>query len=416
MNDGAHWQGFQRTWSSEPFVVHGPTDRLRSVFHDPALQSAATALAAVKSRPDIRVRAWFKTSKGDQSEVTLTAGEAAKLFDSGVVTLVIDGVERVLPAVRELMESIQTALSLPEGVFSCNLYVSPAGVGTAAHFDQQDNVLVQIGGSKAWQLARNLCISNPSTGHVAGAFPSESMRTYAEPFGRVVDFSDGEIVLNPGSVLHIPRGFWHQSQTPASHSLALTLTFPVISRAEYVMRVLRRELLGSAEWRRREMDGACVRSAPEEFKEYCRRTIAQLSSMLTTGDRIVEGLADEILGRRLYRRGRHRQWMLTDTDEIVLIAHSRRPERIRVPPLLAPVVRGIAVAEDSFRLEDIVPRDLNLRAADLRSFGDKLLQLGVLDPATHITAEANSGRRTQRDRRGWLAPTGALRSAHAGED
>ncbi|SPM29317.1 cupin superfamily protein, partial [Mycobacterium terramassiliense] len=128
-------------------------------------------------------------------------------FDDGY-TIVLDGVERRLPAVASLARSIEVELSFPTQV---NAYITPPGSqGLVPHYDDHDVVVLQIQGSKIWHLydtdvpAHELRRDNKTVA-VADLPPS------------------ADFCLEVGDVLYLPRGTVHEAETNSAGSVHLTV-------------------------------------------------------------------------------------------------------------------------------------------------------------------------------------------------
>lgn len=101
-------------------------------------------------------------------------------------TLVLQSLERIHPPLRELAAALEAEISHP---VQTNAYLSPPGASALArHSDRHDVFVVQLEGSKSWD--------------VEGLGPLE---------------------LVEGDVLYIPRGCEHSASTNDRHSLHLTI-------------------------------------------------------------------------------------------------------------------------------------------------------------------------------------------------
>jgi 50S ribosomal protein L16 3-hydroxylase len=139
-------------------------------------------------------------------------------------------------------------LETPQPKIGCNVFVSPAGASTRMHFDEQDVFLVQIRGSKRWRVAPQTEVRYPPHGYMGKGVHPELSRIATE-FPSTMPRRAKTVILAAGSVLYVPKGHWHASET-LSDSIALTLTFPSASILDVVLGGLRRRLLVREEWRR----------------------------------------------------------------------------------------------------------------------------------------------------------------------
>ncbi|KAL7440856.1 hypothetical protein ACHAXH_004326 [Discostella pseudostelligera] len=119
---------------------------------------------------------------------------------------------------HEHNDNIHALLSLLESEFGCqvgsNAYLTPLiSQGFAPHYDDVDVFILQLEGFKRWRVYAPF--SKRET------LPRESSRDYTE--SEVEEMGNGElmdVVLGPGDLLYIPRGWIHQAETvraPSNH-------------------------------------------------------------------------------------------------------------------------------------------------------------------------------------------------------
>ncbi|MFB7896062.1 cupin domain-containing protein [Streptomyces xiamenensis] len=122
-------------------------------------------------------------------------------------SLVIDAVDELHPPVRDLAQELERWLRTHVQV---NLYASWTGrEGFGVHWDDHDVIVVQLDGAKRWR------IYGP-TRRVPLALDTDQ----PEP---PPDEPVAELVLRPGDVLYLPRGWWHAVVADqGTHSLHLT--------------------------------------------------------------------------------------------------------------------------------------------------------------------------------------------------
>jgi hypothetical protein len=134
-------------------------------------------------------------------------------------SLIVDGVDQVHPGLRAATDDVTRFV----GAFaSCNLFAAAGRTGNVTrHFDDYDILVLQLIGRKRWSLFAPT-VPDPLPGidtagtADAGDCPSEPVE---------------DRVLEPGSVLHVPRGWWHRVE-PADE-LSVHLTFPISQRTGY---------------------------------------------------------------------------------------------------------------------------------------------------------------------------------------
>ncbi len=127
----------------------------------------------------------------------------AEAVDGGA-TLVVQGLQRTSPEVARLCRSLERAVSHP---VQANAYLTPAGaVGLGAHRDDHDVLVLQVAGSKAWE---------------------------------VDDL--GPVCTEAGAVLYLPAGVGHAAAAQDSPSLHLTLGILRVTHRQVVQRALAAE-------------------------------------------------------------------------------------------------------------------------------------------------------------------------------
>lgn len=122
----------------------------------------------------------------------------------GNATLVWDAIDQCHPPVRAMKQEVERAL----GAFAfVNVYASWGNAsGTNDHWDDHDIFVLQLIGRKCWRV-------HPAT------------RPWPLPDDRAVPPATylQELMLTPGSVLYLPRGWWHLVTPVDEPSLHLTI-------------------------------------------------------------------------------------------------------------------------------------------------------------------------------------------------
>jgi 50S ribosomal protein L16 3-hydroxylase len=156
----------------------------------------------------------------------------------------------VSPTLAAWLSTLRRDLDLSEQTYGrCLIYATPAEKGTAPHFDQNHNIVVQIHGTKRWALATNEHVIHPLTRHTIGQVEDPELATYCESaMPRAMPSKRQSIDLVPGSILYVPRGMWHQT-TSIGQSLALNFTFTAPCWADLFVGALRSRLILSPAWR-----------------------------------------------------------------------------------------------------------------------------------------------------------------------
>ncbi|MDG5801255.1 cupin domain-containing protein [Streptomyces ossamyceticus] len=132
-------------------------------------------------------------------------------------SLVIDAVDELHPAVGRAAMELERWLHT--GV-QANLYASwTAREGFGVHWDDHDVVVIQIDGTKRWKLY------GPTRTAPMYKDTDEPEPPPEEPVA--------ELVLRPGDVLYLPRGWWHSvAASEGEHSLHLTFGIQTTTGAQ----------------------------------------------------------------------------------------------------------------------------------------------------------------------------------------
>ncbi|MGW1107082.1 cupin domain-containing protein [Streptomyces sp. NPDC002540] len=127
-------------------------------------------------------------------------------------SLVLDSIEKIHPPIGAAAEGLERFLGVPVQVNAYASWTEREGFGL--HWDDHDVIVVQVHGSKRWRLY----------GATREAPTFRDVESPEKPDGDpVVD-----IVLVPGDVLYLPRGWWH-AVTADQGTESLHLTFGLVS-------------------------------------------------------------------------------------------------------------------------------------------------------------------------------------------
>ncbi len=129
-------------------------------------------------------------------------------FERGA-TIVLQGLHHHWPPLAEFCRGLEAALGHP---VQANSYYTPRGSqGLAVHHDTHDVFVLQVAGEKRWLVYE----------------PVFELPLRDQKYKRERDGEPGEpihdLVLGPGDVLYLPRGWLHQALTSESDSLHITV-------------------------------------------------------------------------------------------------------------------------------------------------------------------------------------------------
>lgn len=230
---------------NEPLVVHHPKEALTVLRNLHFLSSLENLLNLWPHS----IQAHLPDLRDEASSIDTNPQDAKKLFQNGM-GLLFNEAQRISPVLQSWLEQIRSDLGVSAQTYSrCLIYATPDGKGTAPHFDQNINFVLQISGTKIWKLAPNQHLSNPLTRHTMGTKPDAEMTSYLETeFPSTMPKSAKTIELKPGSMLFVPRGYWHSTEAKGE-ALALNFTFTAPTWIDLFTSALRSRLALSPEWR-----------------------------------------------------------------------------------------------------------------------------------------------------------------------
>jgi 50S ribosomal protein L16 3-hydroxylase len=229
----------------EAFAIHG-VEASRAEFRASGRLSSLDALLGAWPDP---VDVHLPGVADEAASVSASPRDAAKMFAAGM-GLLFDEAQRHSPELVPWLDAIRIELGFSALTHQrCLLYASPAGKGTAPHFDQNVNVVVQLEGTKTWWLAPNAHVERPMTRHTMGLAVDAELQSYARlPMPEHMPEDRVEIVLQQGSILFVPRGMWHATRAETD-ALSLNFTFSPPTWIDLLTAALRGRLALSSEWR-----------------------------------------------------------------------------------------------------------------------------------------------------------------------
>ena len=216
-------------WPRQSTVRHGPAERFGTLSSLPALSDVEQLLNVFRDP----VMVILPDERDESSAVKVDARAALKLYQNGMA-LCFESVEAFLPGVDHWLQTIRRELGLPSATWARALvYAGRSGAGNRPHYDANANIVVQLQGTKRWTLAANTDVLDPTdrwtmtTPHL----PAElADRTAAAPREMPADAQVIELVQ--GSVLLVPRGYWHATEVGSEDTLALNFTYSQPTWAE----------------------------------------------------------------------------------------------------------------------------------------------------------------------------------------
>ncbi|NER96127.1 MAG: cupin [Symploca sp. SIO1B1] len=156
-----------------------------------------------------------------------------KLCQQGA-TLIINGVHKLVPAIAQFTQELRYDLGYGTQI---NAYCSwPGRQGFSSHYDTHEVFILQVDGSKKWQVFQDT---------MKYPLPEQKSSVLVPPEGE----PELSCILNPGDVLYIPRGYWHYALALEQPSLHLTLGIHCQTGIDF-LEWLVSQLCQQEEWRK----------------------------------------------------------------------------------------------------------------------------------------------------------------------
>jgi len=203
----------QSCWPDHFYLTRGPVERLAGlVDYD---------LDQIIAMEKDHTRANFRTLDGQSRSIPVQPGQEKGLYEAGF-TLYFHSLKS--PRMSEWVAALDEDLGLVPGATRVSAFASRRGAGLKAHYDANVNFICQSEGLKRWRIAPNTHVRNPTVGFAVGNAPSPE-QTAEAPNGFPTELpSPFETVdMEPGTVMFVPRGMWHTTETVAGASFHFNL-------------------------------------------------------------------------------------------------------------------------------------------------------------------------------------------------
>lgn len=233
-----------RHWPDQSFVAHGDPARLPSFLRAPEL-AGIEALAN-----QYRGRLRFTNGRKYEKMLAVEQVHALELYRMGL-TVQFENIIPTIAAAGPELRQLEAELGINPGAAGASAFASPVGDGLSVHFDAYDVFAIQLRGAKRFHIAPVAELPFPSgVQFVPGGEAFDDM--YPQVSAGFPDPARSEfttVEMKPGSVLFIPRGTWHHTESEGD-SLSVSISISTLAAADYVLNQLRLLLLQRPEWRR----------------------------------------------------------------------------------------------------------------------------------------------------------------------
>ena len=237
---------FVKAYSTQsPLMVHRKDHSAGPLIELPFLSSLEALLKSWRCP----IEAHLPDVRDEASAIETSVQDAQKLFDNGM-GLLFKEAQVLAPLMEEWLHDLRRELGISQLTQGrCLIYVTPDGKGTAPHFDQNINFVLQIYGTKKWIMAPNEHVTNPMSRHTMGQHVDPELMSYLEnPLPTSMPENAESYELKPGSLLFVPRGYWHSTEAEGD-ALSLNFTYTAPTWIDLLTAALRGRLAQSPEWR-----------------------------------------------------------------------------------------------------------------------------------------------------------------------
>ena len=196
-------------WPDRFCLLRGPVERLAGL--------ADNGLDEIIAMEKHHTRANFRTLEGRSRLMPVEPGQEKKLYETGF-TLYFHSLDS--PRLSEWTAALDEELGLVPGATRVSAFASRRGLGLKAHYDANVNFVCQAAGVKRWRIAPNTHVKNPTVGYAVGNTPSPQQAAEApDGFPGEMPRPFETVDMEPGTVMFLPRGTWHDTETIESASL-----------------------------------------------------------------------------------------------------------------------------------------------------------------------------------------------------
>lgn len=242
LSPASTWAFFEEAWPDEPFLVRGPLSRLKGLADVKELASV-DALSKVPCRA---VLAQSQRLAGGFGNVAVAPELAPAMVEAGF-TLYFNEPRFPSRSLWRWVRAVEKDLAVPQGTLRPSAFFSSKGKGARPHFDDTESLVVQVRGKKVWHVARNEDVPYPPVNYLEGDPLPDVLKPLVKRPMRAPK-KTRRVVLEPGSVLFLPRGWWHSTET-LEDSVHLDLLLATPTWADVLRPVVDEVFTRHAHWR-----------------------------------------------------------------------------------------------------------------------------------------------------------------------
>lgn len=371
-------------WPDTLYVEHGPRDRLDPLAKVKAFSSVDAFFEWAAEARYAHIQADLPDRRDESNSIPGLAVAAAKgLYGAHLSLRAGENFIQYFPEIAPLFELLADELSVSgpgRGRTYPLLYISPPGEAASCHFDSNANIVFQLAGRKRWTVAPNTDVSNPTQRYNVNfdKVPS-ALRHYVPKLPKSMPANAWSFVLEPGSVLFLPRGWWHATEGVEA-SLSVNFVTAPLTWASLLCSALRKHLETHTEWRAW-ADGLGSRN--DERRRAAEKKGSELLTMLPeVAGRMSLG---DALGTRTAKgnspTARFRPVKRLKRDGNVLMVESEGwPVAVHVPPAFSAFLDWLIERREPFSETDMLRATTGLGACEARRMISVLQSAGAVSP------------------------------------
>lgn len=206
-------------WPAGLHVSHDPKPGLDALLAQPELRDIES-FCAIGNDGGIHVN--YTREQRFRIELNADPADAVRQFHAGNTIQILD---LKTDEIRRWHRALDAALGLIPGTTVVNGFTSLRGKGIPWHWDSQEVFIVQVRGRKLWHVAANEYVEWPTVNGMPTESPSREMafqlKSPTQPIREPEHWQSVE--MQPGSVMYMPRGYWHKVEQNLEESLHLVL-------------------------------------------------------------------------------------------------------------------------------------------------------------------------------------------------
>ena len=243
----------EKYFARQPVYVRGTPDKFKTLFNRKRFNKAVQVAFKKSHVPSFRLSAVVRDLDGSWSATEPIKPKEIAATLAGGFTVCVNDITLGDEKLAALCLAVKSQMNFA-GRVRFNCYLSPDASGTDTHFDTSVSTTLQIEGTKRWRYAERPAVAWPPSN---ATLQNDGTRQWKLPWvgqqpweqlDAVKTKEFKEVILEPGDLLCLPAGTWHNARA-IDHSLALNMAFSPISCITLLTRILEGVFEGNESWR-----------------------------------------------------------------------------------------------------------------------------------------------------------------------